>query len=106
MSLVPSFLQNTAIDLAFKVLTPVIIGIAVRPAVDLIKKANKWIDAAPAYVKQGLAVALAALATFLTHLLGVPVPADLAQWDAEVIKILLAALIAIFLKQAKQLAKK
>ena len=101
----PNVMQNAAFDLAMKVAGPLIIGFVTPFIVDLIKKANKWLDKAPAYIKQSVAIAVAALATGLTHLLGVPLPADLAAWDTEVIKVLVAGFLAIAIKQHKQLRK-
>lgn len=101
-----NWFENAAIDLAVKILSPILIGFVVPFAVDALKRTNAFIDRAPAYVKQGLAVAVAAAATALTHAFGVPLPADLAQWDAEVIKVLFAAALGVAVKQARQLKAK
>lgn len=100
-----NWLENQMLDLAVKILTPILIGFAVPFCVDALKRAVGFIDRSPAYVKQGIAVAVAAGATALTHAFGVPVPTDLALWDAEVVKVLLAAAIGVAVKQAKQLKK-
>lgn len=95
----PDFL----VDLGIKVITPILIGFATPFVVDAIKRANAFVDRSPAYVKQGLALAVAAGATALTHAFGVPVPADLGAWDSEVVKVFLSAALAVAIKQGRQL---
>lgn len=100
-----NWFENAALDLAVKIISPILIGFAVPFAVDAVKRAVGFIDRAPAYVKQGVAVAVAAAATALTHAFGVPLPADLALWDGEVLRVLFAAALGVAVKQAKQLKK-
>jgi hypothetical protein len=52
-----------------------------------------------------LAIAIATVGTVLTTTLGVDVPADMAAWDGEVIKAMVAGFLAIAIKQHKQLKK-
>ena len=101
-----NWVENAAIDLAMKIVSPILIGFAVPFIVDALKRAIGWLDRAPAPIKQGAAVAVAAAITALTHAFGVPLPTDLAMWDAEVIKVLMAAALGVAIKQAKQLRAK
>ena len=98
-------LESAALSLALKVLTPILVGFATPFAVDAIKHANKFVDASPPYVKQGLAMAVAAAATALTTILGADVPANLAEWDGEVVNVMVSGFLAIAIKQHKQLKK-
>jgi hypothetical protein len=94
------------VALALKILTPILVGFLTPFAVDALKRANRWLDAAPAYIKQAVAVAVAAVATTLGNLLEVgALPADLAQWDAQVVETLVAGFLAIAIKQHKQLKR-
>jgi len=101
-----SLIQNAAFELALKVVTPVLVGMLVPLVVDALKRVNGWLDTAPGYVKQGVAVAVAALATSLSTLLGAPLPADLAAWDTAVVQTLCAAALGVAIKQGKQLKRK
>jgi hypothetical protein len=98
-------LENAAISLAMKVLSPIVIGLITPFAVDGIKSMVGFVDKSPAYVKQGLAIAIAAVGTALTDFVGADIPTDLALWDGEVIKTLVAGFLAIAIKQHKQLKK-
>lgn len=94
------------LTLALKILTPIIVGFLTPFVLDALKRANAWLDTAPAYVKQGAAIAIAALATTLGSWLEVgALPADLAQWDAQTVQALVAGFLAIAIKQHKQLKK-
>lgn len=98
--------MNLATQWAFKIATPLIVGFITPFVVDWIKKANKWLDAAPAYIKQAAAVAVAAIGSTLATIAEVGVPTDLSLWDETAVKTAIAALLGIAIKQHKQLAKK
>jgi hypothetical protein len=98
-------LENAALSLAMKVLSPIVIGLITPFALDGIKNMVGFVDKSPAYVKQGLAIAIAAVGTALTDFVGADIPTDLALWDGEVIKTLVAGFLAIAIKQHKQLKK-
>ena len=98
-------LESAALSLALKVISPIIIGLITPFAVDGIKSMVGFVDKSPAYVKQGLAIAIAAVGTALTDFVGADIPTDLALWDGEVIKTLVAGFLAIAVKQHKQLKK-
>lgn len=97
---------DAALTLALKVISPIIIGFATPFVLDGIKKASKLVDDLPVFAKQGLAIAIASLATALANLLGTDIPTDLALWDGEVVKALVAGFLAIAIKQHKQLKAK
>ena len=98
-------LESAALSLAVKVLSPLLIGVITPFALDGLKHLNARLDAAPAYVKQTVAILLASLGTAATHLLGVELPTDLAAWDGDVVKALVAGFLAISIKQHQQLKK-
>jgi hypothetical protein len=98
--------ESAAISLALKVISPIIIGFITPFALDGIKSMVAVVDKSPAYVKQGLAIAIAAVGTALTDFVGADIPTDLALWDGEVIKALVAGFLAIAIKQHKQLKAK
>lgn len=92
------------LSLALKIATPILIGFLTPFVVDALKRASRWLDAAPAFVKQGAAVAIAAAATTLGTVLGTgELPADLAAWDYQTVEALVAGFLAIAIKQHKQL---
>jgi hypothetical protein len=97
---------DAALTLALKVLSPIVIGFVTPFAVDGIKRTSGLVDSLPAYAKQGLAIFIASLATALTSLVGTDIPTDLALWDGEVVKALVAGFLAIAIKQHKQLKAK
>jgi hypothetical protein len=98
-------MSNVLIVLAVKVLTPILVGVVTPFVLDALKKANAALDAAPPYVKQGAAIAIAALITALSNLLGMELPQDIATWDTTAVKALVAGFLAIAVKQHQQLAK-
>lgn len=98
-------MSDALINFAVKLLSPIIIGVITPFAVDFLKRANAWLNAAPAYIKQAVAIAVATIATMLTNVLGTGIPQDLAAWDGEIIKVLVAGFLAIAIKQHKQLTK-
>jgi hypothetical protein len=51
-------------------------------------------------------MAVAAAATALTTILGADVPANLAEWDGEVVNVMVSGFLAIAIKQHKQLKSK
>lgn len=94
------------LSLALKIVSPILVGFLTPFVLDALKRANALLDAAPAYIKQSAAIAIAAVATTLGSVLEVgALPADLAQWDATVVKSLVAGFLAIAVKQHKQLKK-
>lgn len=99
-------LGDAALTLALKVVSPILIGFVTPFVLDGIKRTSRYVDQLPAYAKQGLAIAIASLATALANLLGTDIPTDLALWDGEVIKALVAGFLAIAIKQHKQLKAK
>jgi hypothetical protein len=98
--------ENTMLTLAVKLLSPILIGLVTPFVLDGIKQASAVIDGLPAYAKQGLAIAIASLATALANLVGTDIPTELALWDGEVVKALVAGFLAIAIKQHKQLKAK
>lgn len=98
--------ENAAITLGLKILSPIIVGFITPFALDGIKRTVAFVDKSPSYVKQGLAIAIAALGTTLTALIGADIPTDIAMWDGEVVKALVAGFLAIAIKQHKQLKAK
>lgn len=98
--------ENAALSLALKIASPILIGFVTPFALDAIKRASTGIDGLPAYAKQGLAIGIAALATALSSYLGAGIPTDLALWDGEVVKTLVAGFLAIAIKQHQQLKAK
>jgi hypothetical protein len=98
--------ENPAITLAIKMASPILVGFVTPFAVDAVKRSVALVDKAPTYAKQGLAIAIASLGTALTAILGVDVPADMAAWDGEVVKAMVAGFLAIAIKQHKQLKAK
>jgi hypothetical protein len=97
---------DAALTLALKILSPIIVGFITPFALDGIKRMVGFVDTSPTYVKQGLAIAIAALGTTLTAFIGADIPTDLAMWDGEVVKALVAGFLAIAIKQHKQLKAK
>ena len=99
-------LESAIVALALKVVSPILIGFVTPFVLDGIKRSSTLIDALPAYAKQGLALGIAALATALSSYLGTGIPTDLALWDGEVVKTLVAGFLAIAIKQHQQLKAK
>lgn len=92
--------------LALKVLTPVLVGFVTPFVVDALKRASAWLDAAPAFVKQGAAIAIAAAATTIGQAIQVgSLPTDLAAWDQHTVEALVAGVLAIAVKQHQQLTR-
>jgi hypothetical protein len=98
--------SDAALTLALKLVSPILIGFITPFALDGIKQMSAVIDGLPAYAKQGLAIAIASLATGMASVLGTDIPTDLAMWDGEVVKALVAGFLAIAIKQHKQLKAK
>lgn len=98
-------MSDTLIVLAVKILSPIIVGFVTPFILDALKKAIKALDEAPAYIKQGAAIGIAAAITALSNILGVQLPADIASWDSEAVKALVAGFLAIAIKQHQQLTK-
>ena len=98
--------ESAIVALALKIASPILIGVVTPFVLDAIKRSSTLVDALPAYAKQGLAIAIAALATALGDFLGVGIPTELALWDGEVIKALVAGFLAIAIKQHQQLKAK
>jgi hypothetical protein len=96
-----TFMLNKLIDMAL----PIVVGLIIPSALDALKRANGWLDKAPASVKQASAFIIAGLATALAQMLGITVPTDLASWDAPLLHTVLAGLLGIAIKQQKQVKK-
>jgi hypothetical protein len=99
-------LADAAINIALKIISPILIGVITPFALDGIKQISASVDGLPAYAKQGLAIGIASLATGLTSVIGTDLPTDLAMWDGEAVKALVAGFLAIAIKQHKQLKAK
>ena len=99
-------LADAAVNIALKILSPILIGFVTPFVLDGIKQASAAVDGLPAYAKQGLAIGIASLTTALTSVVGTDVPTDLSLWDGEVVKALVAGFLAIAIKQHKQLKAK
>jgi hypothetical protein len=89
--------------LALKSITPIIVGMITPFIIDWLKHLSTKLSSAPAYVKQGAAVIVAALGTSATTMLDYGVPTQIDQWDEAAVKTMLAALIAVSYKQHQQL---
>ena len=98
-------MQDALINFAVKLLSPILIGVITPFAVDALKRVNSWLANAPAAIKQSAAIGVATVATMLSDLLGAGIPTDIAAWDGEIIKVLVAGFLAIAIKQHKQLTK-
>lgn len=98
-------MKGFLIDRAVGLVLPLLVGIIVPFAVDLLKHANKWLDKSPAPVKQTMALVIAGLVTAIATLLGVSLPTDLSMWDAGVLNTVIAGLLGIAWKQHKQLQR-
>ena len=99
-------LGDAALTLALKVVSPILIGFVTPFVLDGIKRASTLVDGLTAYAKQWMAIAIASLATALASLVGTDIPTELALWDGEVVKALVAGFLAIAIKQHKQLKAK
>ena len=98
-------MKGFLMDRAIGMLLPIIVGIIVPFAVDALKLANRWLDKAPAPVKQTMALVIAGLITATAAVLGIPLPTDLGAWDAGLINTVIAGLLGIAWKQHKQLQR-
>ena len=90
---------------AFKIATPLIVGFLTPFVVDALKRAVKWLDQSHSAIKQAAAIVVAGVATTLSTMLEMGVPTDLALWDETMVKTIVAGLLAIAIKQHKQLTK-
>jgi hypothetical protein len=100
-------MKGLALALASKTLLPLLVAFLVVPVVDFIKKRLiPAIDGAPPAVKAGVALVMSTVATALTSLSGVGVPADLTQWDGALVSALLTWVTALALKDKKRVAQK
>lgn len=99
-------MPDAVVILAVKILSPIIVGFVTPFVLDALKKAIKVLDEAPAYVKQGAAIGIAALITALSNMVGVELPGDVASWDGTTVKALVAGFLAIAVKQHQQLKAK
>lgn len=98
--------MNMITQWSFKLAMPLVIGFVTPFIVDWLKKANAWLDDANAAVKQTAAIMVAGVATTLGTVIEMGLPTDLALWDETVVKTAVAGLLAIAIKQHKQLTKK
>lgn len=98
-------MKTLVLDKLIDLLLPLLVGMVVPSLLDLLKRANKWLDAAPAAVKQTMAFVIAGGVTALAQALGLTLPTDLAQWDGPLVATVVAGLLGIARKQHTQLAK-
>lgn len=98
-------MSNVEISKLLEVVLPLVVGLIVPVVLDLLKRTMSWLDQSPTFVKQGAAFAIAGLATVLTQVAGIAVPAELASWDTTLVQTLVAALLGIAIKQQKQVTK-
>jgi hypothetical protein len=98
--------MNTITQWSLKLALPLIVGFITPFVVDYLKKANAWLDNANAAVKQTAAIVVAGVATTLGTVLEMGLPTDLTLWDETMVKTVVAGLLAIAIKQHKQLTKK
>jgi len=100
-------MKTLLLGLAAKTLVPLLVSFIVVPVVDFIKKRLiPAIDNAPPAVKAGVALVLSTIATALTALTGIGVPADLTQWDGALVSTLLTFVFSLALKDKKRVAQK
>lgn len=86
------------------IVLPLLVGYATVPVMDRLKHAVSWIDAQPAAVKQGLVAAIASALTLAARMLQTTLPTDLALWDVTTVDALIAAVVAVAVKQGHQIA--
>ncbi len=98
-------MKQMLLNRALEMLLPLIIGLLVPPALDALKRAVAWIGKASPQVKQVLAFVMSGLITALAQVVGVGLPTDIAQWDAPVVQTVIGGLLAIALKQHRQVAR-
>ena len=98
-------MKGFVLEKGLGLILPLLIGLVVPFCVDGLKRAAKWLDAAPPAVKQAMAFVVAAMATGLATALGIAVPTDLAAWDGPLVQTILAGLLGIAMKQQKQVQK-
>lgn len=98
-------MKDLLISKALDLVLPLLVGLLVPYAVDMLKRASAWLDASPPQVKQVMAFVVAGVATSLAQMLGVGVPTELAQWDAPLVQSLLAGLLGIAMKQQRQVKR-
>jgi len=99
-------LGDAAVNIALKIISPILIGVITPFVLDGIKRGSTLVDELPPYAKQGLAIAIASLATGLSAVVNADIPTELALWDGEVVKALVSGFLAIAIKQHKQLKAK
>lgn len=100
-------MKDFALMLASKTIVPLVVAFVVVPVVDFIKKRLiPAIDTAPPAVKAGVALVMSTVATALSSLSGIGVPADLTQWDGALVSALLTWVAALAIKDKKRSAQK
>lgn len=100
-------MRDLALALASKTIVPLLVAFLVVPVVDFIKRRLiPAIDKAPSSVKAGVALLMSTIATALTTVSGIGVPADLTQWDGALVSALLTWVAALALKDRKRVQQK
>ena len=100
-------MKDIALTLAAKAVLPLLVAFFVVPVVDFIKrKLVPAIDKAPDSMKAAVALIMSTVATALTSISGIGVPADLSQWDSALVSALLTWVAALALKDKRRVAQK
>jgi hypothetical protein len=76
------------------VLLPLLLGLAVVPAMQGLKKLSAWVEMQSPLIKRILVLALSAVATLLAKVTNLPVPDDILHMDGEMVTAILTALVA------------
>lgn len=83
---------------------PIILGIAIPPLFNLIKRVAGWVGEQPATVQRLLVLLVAAVLNYLAQLFGVTAPTSLGGVDATWLNTFLSAGLAYGLHAANQLS--
>lgn len=76
------------------VLLPLLLGLAVAPVMQMLKRASTWLDMQSPVVKRVVVALLSVGATFLAKATNLPIPEDVLSMNGEVVTALLTALAA------------
>lgn len=75
-------------------LIPALLGLAVVPVMQMLKKASTYLDTRPAWMKQLAVAVLALVATKGSSLLGIAIPEDVLGMNGDAVTAVLTALVA------------
>ena len=75
-------------------LIPALLGLAVMPVMQILKKFSTYLDARPAWMKQLVVALLALLATKGSSLIGIAIPEDILGMNGDAVTVVLTALVA------------